>query len=65
MIGRVGEGSMLWLDGDYRQVDKNVFKENSGLERAVNRLRGNELFAYVNLPTSERSATATLADLLD
>ena len=65
LIGRVGEGSMLWLDGDYRQVDKNVFKENSGLERAVNRLRGNELFAYVNLPTSERSATARLADLLD
>ena len=65
LIGRVGEGSMLWLDGDYRQVDKNIFKENSGLERAVNRLSGNELFGYVNLPTSERSATARLADLLD
>jgi predicted ribonuclease YlaK len=56
---------MLWLDGDYRQVDKNIFKENSGLERAVTRLSGNELFGYVNLPTSERSATARLADLLD
>jgi predicted ribonuclease YlaK len=44
LIGRVGEGSMLWLDGDYRQVDKNIFKENSGLERAVTRLSGNELF---------------------
>lgn len=65
LIGRVGEGSMLWLDGDYRQVDKNVFKENSGLERAVTRLSGNPLFGYVNLPTSERSATARLADLLD
>jgi predicted ribonuclease YlaK len=65
LIGRVGEGSNLWLDGDYRQVDKAIFKENSGLEKAVTRLAGEPLFAYVNLPISERSATARLADKLD
>lgn len=65
LIGRVGEGSNLWLDGDYRQVDKAIFKENSGLEKAVSRLAGEPLFAYVDMPISERSATAKLADKLD
>ena len=65
LIGRVGEGSQLWLDGDHKQVDKQVFKDNSGLLRAVERLAGQSLFGYVDLPISERSATAKLADLLD
>lgn len=65
LIGRVAEGSQLWLDGDYKQVDKQVFKENSGLARAVDRLAGEDLFSYVDLPISERSATARLADKLD
>ena len=29
LIGRVGEGSNLWLEGDYSQVDKKVFEESS------------------------------------
>lgn len=65
LIGRVGEGSQLWLDGDHKQVDKQVFKDNSGLLKAVERLAGQSLFGYVDLPVSERSATAKLADLLD
>lgn len=65
LIGRIGEGSQLWLDGDHKQVDKQVFKDNSGLLKAVERLAGQSLFGYVNLPISERSATARLADLLD
>ena len=61
LIGRVGEGSQLWLDGDHKQI----FKDNSGLLKAVERLAGQPLFGYVDLPISERSATARLADLLD
>lgn len=65
LIGRVGEGSQLWLDGDHKQVDKQIFKDNSGLLKAVERLAGQPLFGYVDLPISERSETAKLADLLD
>lgn len=65
MIGRVGEGSQLWLEGDYSQVDKKVFEESSGMRRAVDKLQGEPLFAYVDLPQTERSATARLADKLD
>lgn len=65
LIGRVGEGSALWLDGDFKQVDARVFEENSGMGCAVDKLKGNSLFGYVHLEKSERSATAALADLLD
>lgn len=65
LIGRVGEGSQLWLDGDHKQVDKQIFKDNSGLAKAVEKLTGNRLFGYVDMPISERSETARLADLLD
>ena len=31
LLGRVGEGSSLWMNGDYKQVDGDVFLKNSGL----------------------------------
>ena len=65
LIGRIGQGSTLWLDGDFKQVDAKVFEENSGLSVAINKLKGHRLFGYVNLEKSERSETAALADLLD
>lgn len=65
LIGRVGEGSNLWLDGDFKQVDAKAFEENSGLYAAIDKLKGNRLFGYVNLEKTERSETAALADLLD
>lgn len=65
LIGRVGEGSNLWLEGDYSQVDKKVFEESSGMKRAVDKLKGEKLFGYINLPQTERSETARLADKLD
>ena len=65
LIGRVGEGSNLWLDGDFKQTDAKVFEENSGLGRAIDRLKGQKLFGYVRLEKTERSETAALADLLD
>lgn len=65
LIGRVGEGSSLWINGDYKQVDANVFQTNSGLMRAVEKLKGHKRFGYVNLQKTERSETAAMADLLD
>lgn len=65
LIGRVGEGSNLWLDGDFKQTDAKVFEENNGLNIAIEKLKGHPLFGYVHLEKSERSETAALADLLD
>ena len=65
LLGRVGEGSNLWLDGDLKQVDMAVFEKNSGLSTAIEKLKDNPLFAYVHLEKTERSPTAALADLLD
>jgi Predicted ATPase related to phosphate starvation-inducible protein PhoH len=65
LIGRVGEGSALWLNGDYRQTDDYVFENNNGLIKVIDKLKGNRKFGFVQLKTTERSETARLADLLD
>lgn len=65
LIGRVGEGSSLWINGDYRQVDKEVFQTNSGMSTMINKLKGHPRFGYVQLLKTERSETAAMADLLD
>lgn len=65
LIGRVGEGSSLWLNGDFKQVDMEVFSHNNGLLMAVEKLKGHSRFGYVKLIKSERSETAAMADLLD
>ena len=65
IIWRLGEGSALWINGDFKQVDDPLFERNSGLKKAINSLKGNELFGCIELCTTERSKTAELADLLD
>lgn len=65
LLGRVDEGSALWLDGDVRQRDRSVFEKSRGLETMIEKLRGEQLFGYVHLVKSERSATARLADKLN
>lgn len=65
LMGRIDEGSQLWLDGDTKQRDRAIFEQSAGLERMVERLAGNKLFAHVHLEKSERSEVAALADLLD
>lgn len=65
LLGRVGEGSALWLNGDYKQTDHKVFTENNGLMIAVDRLKGHPKFGFVKLVKTERSETAAMADLLD
>ena len=65
LISRVGEGSALWLDGDIKQRDADIFMKNSGMAAVIDRLSGHPRFGYVKLQTTERSETAAMADLLD
>ena len=65
LMGRIDEGSQLWLDGDIKQRDRAIFEQSAGLERMIDRLAGNKLFAHIHLEKSERSEVAALADLLD
>lgn len=65
LMGRVDEGSNLWLDADTRQRDRVNFEKSKGVETMIDRLKGQKLFSYVHLVKSERSETAALADLLN
>ena len=65
LIGRIGSGSSLWLNGDFKQTDSAVYRMNNGLLSAVQKLAGLEKFGYVQLLKTERSETAAMADLLD
>ena len=65
LIGRVGVGSTLWMNGDFKQTDSPLFRMNNGLLSSVQKLAGHEKFGYVQLQTTERSETAAMADLLD
>lgn len=65
LISRVSEGSSLWINGDFKQRDAEVFARNSGLMAAIYKLRGHPRFAYVKLLKTERGETAAMADLLD
>jgi len=65
LISRLAEGSQLWMNGDWRQADKEIFEKDSGLIRMIEVLTGQELFGHVHLTQSVRSKAASLADLLD
>lgn len=65
LLGRVGDSSSLWINGDYKQVDGEVFRSNNGLMTAVDKLKGHPRFGFVKLLKTERSETAAMADLLD
>jgi PhoH-like ATPase len=65
LIGRVGEGSELWMNADYKQVDAKVFEVNNGVLVAIDKLKGHKMFGLVKLQRVERSEAAAMADLLD
>lgn len=65
LIGRVGEGSSLWMNGDFKQTDSYIFRNNNGLLSTVKKLAGHEKFGYIRFEKTERSETAAMADLLD
>lgn len=65
LIGRVGEGSQLWIAGDLKQIDHKEFEKNNGIRKMIHCLAGQELFGMVKLMKSERSKTSELANLMD
>lgn len=65
LLGRVSEGSILVLEGDFAQIDAKAFERDNGLDAAIQCLKGNRLFAYAHMYESVRSETAKLADLLN
>lgn len=65
VIGRLGEGSELWINADTHQTDKKMFDEDNGVNKMIEKLSGNPLFGYVYMPKTERSSVAELATLLD
>lgn len=64
LIGRVGEGSQIWLNGDDKQTDSRKFEFNNGV-RALKKLAGEPLYAQVTLDKTERSEVARLSAKLD
>ena len=65
LLGRIDEGSELWIEGDIKQRDRKVFEKSQGIESLIEKLKGNSLFGYIHLEKTERSNVAALADLLD
>ena len=65
IMGRISEGSVLMMDADLKQRDKDIFIKSRGIETMIERLKGHPLFGYVHLIKSERSPASAMADLLD
>jgi PhoH-like ATPase len=62
IITRAGEGTKIILTGDIFQIDTPYLDSHSnGLSYLIDRVRGNPLYAHVNLEKGERSALANLA----
>jgi len=62
IITRAGEGTKIVLTGDVFQIDTPYLDSHSnGLSYLIDRLRGNRLYAHINLEKGERSELANLA----
>ena len=65
IVTRAGEGTKIVFTGDLQQIDQPYLDaESSGLIYMINRMRGQALFAHINLVRGERSALAELASNL-
>lgn len=68
LIGRCGENTRIFFDGDIKQADSDIFRDRSGL-RLLTRLRESDkfgpIFGMVKLNTIERSLTAQASAYLD
>lgn len=60
ILGRVGQNSYIAFNGDTEQADIS----NSGLNRFIEALRGQDMFGCVELTDVERSEVARLSELL-
>jgi PhoH-like ATPase len=66
IITRAGEGTKMIFTGDIQQIDSPYLDDKSnGLSYLADRMKGQDIFAHVNLLKGERSYLADLAsDLL-
>ena len=65
IITRAGEHSKVVFTGDINQIDTPYLdSQSNGLTMLVDRMKGQDLFAHVNLVKGERSALAELASNL-
>lgn len=65
IITRAGEGSKLVFTGDIEQIDSPYLDDRSnGLSYLIDKMRGQDIFAHVNLIKGERSYLAELASKL-
>jgi len=65
IITRAGEETKIVLNGDIFQIDTPYLDSHSnGLSYLIDRLKGNSLYAHINLEKGERSALANLASHL-
>lgn len=63
IITRAGDNCKIVFTGDVHQIDTPYLDEQSnGLSYLIDRLKGNKLFAHVNLEKGERSELANLAN---
>lgn len=63
LISRVGSDSFIFLNGDTKQTDKDVFKNNSAIN-TIKKLKGHHLFGVVEFDKVERSDIAALSELI-
>ncbi len=65
IITRAGEGTKMVFTGDIEQIDSPYLDtQSNGLTYLSDKMRGQELFAHVNLVKGERSYLAELASKL-
>jgi PhoH-like ATPase len=65
IITRAGEHTKIVLTGDIFQIDTPYLDATSnGLSYLIDRLKGNPLYAHINLAKGERSELANLASML-
>lgn len=65
IITRAGEGTKIVFTGDNQQIDTPYLDEMSnGLSYIIDRFKGQDLFAHIQLQKGERSALANIANEL-
>ena len=65
IVSRAGDGTKVVFTGDINQIDiPYLSKESNGLSHLIDRFRGKDYFAYIEMKYSVRSALAEQADKL-
>ena len=65
IVSRAGEDTKIVFTGDINQIDvQYLTKETSGLSHLIERFRGQNYFAFIEMQKSVRSPLAEAADKL-